>query len=111
MLVTPGNDDEIILRRVENPFDRGADVADDDAVRVKVMEAIELGQAVSAISRQDFWIWGIVNVIGLALVFAKIIGPEGAAAFNFFTDFFPLLNSMRMFGYRWSDFFLKKSAL
>lgn len=65
----------------------------------KVSEAIEIGQVVTKISRQDFWIWGIVNAIGLGLVFARIIGPEGAAAFNFITDFFPLLNSMRMFGY------------
>ena len=65
----------------------------------KVSEAVEIGQSVTKISRQDFWIWGIVNVIGLGLVFAKVIGPEGAAAFNFITDFFPLLNSMRMFGY------------
>ena len=66
----------------------------------EVSAAIEIGQSVGKISRQDFWIWGIVNAVGLGLVFAKIIGPEGAAAFNFITDFFPLLNSMRMFGYR-----------
>jgi P-type E1-E2 ATPase len=66
----------------------------------KVSEAVEIGQAVAKISRQDFWIWGIVNVIGLGLVFTKVIGPEGAAAFNFITDFFPLFNSMRMFGRR-----------
>ena len=71
----------------------------------EVAQAIELGQSVAKISKQDFWIWGIVNATGLALVFAKIIGPEGAAAFNFITDFFPLLNSMRMFGYRFT--FLK----
>lgn len=70
----------------------------------KVAEAVELGQSVSKISRQDFWIWGIVNVAGLSLVFAKIIGPEGAAAYNFVTDFLPLLNSMRMFGYRFHNF-------
>ncbi|HEX8973963.1 MAG TPA: cation-translocating P-type ATPase [Patescibacteria group bacterium] len=63
----------------------------------KIPEAIELGQLVASISRQDFWIWGIVNATGLGLVFLRIIGPEGAAAFNFITDFLPLLNSMRMF--------------
>lgn len=70
----------------------------------EVAEAIKLGQLVVKISLQDFWIWGIVNAAGLALVFAKIIGPEGAAAYNFVTDFLPLLNSMRMFGYRFSFF-------
>lgn len=81
-----------------------ADVAlmKDDLSRVA--EAIEMGKSVEAISKQDFWIWGIVNALGLGLVFAKIIGPEGAAAYNFITDFFPLINSMRMFGYRLKDF-------
>lgn len=67
---------------------------------LEIPEAIKIGQAVARISRQDFMIWGIVNVIGLALVFLKIIGPEGAAAYNFVTDFIPLMNSMRMFGYK-----------
>ncbi|MFA7319566.1 MAG: cation-translocating P-type ATPase [Parcubacteria group bacterium] len=66
----------------------------------KVSLAIEIGRAVTKISRQNFWIWGIINAIGLGLVFGKIIGPEGAAAFNFITDFFPLINSVRMFKYR-----------
>ena len=70
----------------------------------KVAEAIEMGRAVEKISRQDFWIWGVVNIAGLVLVFAKIIGPEGAAAYNFITDFFPLLNSMRMFGHSFTSF-------
>ncbi len=74
----------------------------------KVTEAIELGRLVEKISRQDFWIWGIVNLAGLTFVFAGIIGPEGAAAYNFITDFFPLLNSMRMFEYRISNFFKSK---
>ncbi len=65
----------------------------------KVAQALEMGKAVEAISRQDFWIWGVVNIVGLGLVFAKMIGPEGAAAYNFITDFFPLMNSMRMFGF------------
>lgn len=75
----------------------------------KVSEAINIGQLVTNISRQDFLIWGVVNAVGLGLVFARIIGPEGAAAFNFITDFLPLINSMRMFGYRSNfSFGLKK---
>lgn len=61
---------------------------------------ISLGQLVSNISRQDFLIWGILNAGGLALAFAGIIGPEGAAAFNFVTDFIPIFNSLRLFRHR-----------
>ncbi len=60
-------------------------------------ETVALGRYTGAVARQDFWIWGIVNAIGLFLVIGRFIGPEGAAAFNFVTDFFPLLNSLRLF--------------
>ena len=66
----------------------------------KIPEAFELGHKVAKISRQDFWIWGIVNATGLLLVFRGVIGPEGAAAFNFITDFFPIFNSLRIFRYK-----------
>ncbi len=66
----------------------------------KVTEAISLGRYTTGIAREDFVIWGIVNVVGLALVFGGVIGPAGAAAYNFVTDFFPLLNSLRMFRYK-----------
>ena len=69
-----------------------------------VPKAIKLGISVTKIARQDFWIWGIVNFIGLILVFSKTIGPEGAAAFNFITDFFPIMNSLRLFGYKFSNY-------
>lgn len=66
----------------------------------KVAEAISLGRYTARIAKEDFVIWGIVNAIGLALVFGGVIGPAGAAAYNFVTDFFPLLNSLRMFRYK-----------
>ncbi len=74
-----------------------ADIAlmKDDISRIP--EIVELGQYALKISRQDFWIWGATNFTGLLLAFSHSIGPQGAAAYNFITDFFPLLNSIRLF--------------
>jgi len=63
----------------------------------KLAEIIRLSKFVSKIARQDFWIWGIINVAGLGLVFAGLFPPTSAAAYNFITDFVPILNSMRLF--------------
>jgi Cd2+/Zn2+-exporting ATPase len=67
---------------------------------LKVPEAFELSKLVIKISRQDFLIWGVLNTTGLVLAFTRVIGPESAAAFNFITDFVPILNSLRLFGYK-----------
>lgn len=67
---------------------------------LKVPEVFELGKLVTKISHQDFLIWGLVNSLGLILAFTRVIGPESAAAFNFVTDFLPILNSLRLFGYK-----------
>lgn len=56
---------------------------------------ISLARKVRRISLQDFGIWGVTNSVGLALVFSGTIGPAGAAAYNFLTDFIPLTNSAR----------------
>lgn len=72
-----------------------------DDVR-RIPETIGLSRYVIKIAKQDFVIWGVINTIGLILVFSKIIGPEGAAAFNFITDFFPILNSFRVFNYKFT---------
>lgn len=59
-------------------------------------EAVRLAHITRRISVEDFWIWGFTNAVGLALVFGGVIGPTGAAAYNFISDFFPLINSARV---------------
>lgn len=63
----------------------------------KLPRAIALGRDVMRVSRQNFWIWGTVNVIGLILVFTRILNPAEAAAYNFIMDFVPIANSLRLF--------------
>jgi len=65
----------------------------------KIAESILIGKFVLKVAMENFIIWGTVNILGLILVFTKTIGPEGAAAYNFFTDFLPLINSVRLFKY------------
>lgn len=65
----------------------------------KVLELRLIAQKVLAVSRENFSIWGVVNALGLYLVFSGILHPSGAAAYNFLTDFFPIANSLRLFYY------------
>jgi len=60
-----------------------------------IPETIRLARFVRRISIENFYIWGSTNIVGLALVFTGVIGPVGAAAYNFLSDFFPLINSIR----------------
>lgn len=63
----------------------------------KVSSAIRLSKFVLEVSKQDYILWVIVNIIGLVLVFGGVLNPSGAAFYNFITDFIPLLNSLRTF--------------
>jgi len=64
---------------------------------LNIPEVMKLSRYTMKIIRQDLWIWGIVNVLGLVLVFGGVLGPSSAAAYNFLTDFLPLLNSLKLF--------------
>ncbi|MBI4920065.1 cation-translocating P-type ATPase [Candidatus Azambacteria bacterium] len=68
----------------------------------QVRETMRLARYTARVSKQDFVIWGLTNGVGLFLVFSgfipNIILPTFAAAYNFITDFVPILNSARLFG-------------
>ncbi len=66
----------------------------------RIPDTLELARYTRRIAIQDFIIWGATNALGLALVFGGIIGPVGAAAYNFISDFFPLGNSVRVRGFK-----------
>jgi len=65
-----------------------------------LVETMSLGHFTMKIINQDLWVWGAVNLFGLILVFGGFLNPSGAAAYNFLTDFLPLLNSLRIFKFK-----------
>ena len=74
-----------------------ADIAIMDDNFSRVNTAITLAKTTKTIVKQDFAIWAVVNMVGIYLAFSGRINPPQAALFNFVTDFFPLLNSLRLF--------------
>jgi heavy metal translocating P-type ATPase len=60
-------------------------------------ELVNISHHTLRVIYQNIIIWGVVNVIGLILVFTQTIGPTGAATYNFLTDFIPIFNSLRLF--------------
>lgn len=63
----------------------------------RVPEAIFLSKEVLIIVKQNFWIWFLSNAVGLGFVFVGVLGPVGAAVYNFATDFLPILNVFRIY--------------
>ncbi len=61
---------------------------------------IELARKTSSVIYTDMGIWFATNMIGFALVFVGIFTPALAAFYNMITDFFPILNSTRLFAGR-----------
>lgn len=62
----------------------------------RIPEAMVLGRKTMTIVRQIFALWALTNAVGLALVFAGVLTPVGAAAYNFLTDFLPIANALRV---------------
>jgi len=60
-------------------------------------EMVLLGRKTMSVIVGDMVIWFFSNFIGFALVFMGFINPALAAFYNFATDFFPLINSSRLF--------------
>lgn len=65
-----------------------------------IIETFEMSKKTMRIVNQNMILWGIINTLGLMLVFLGFIGPAAAAAYNFLTDFLPPLNSLRLFKFR-----------
>jgi len=61
----------------------------------RLPEVITTAKKVMHIMWQNFGIWVVTNIIGLGLVAFGVIGPVGAAAYNFLTDFIPIGNALR----------------
>lgn len=73
-----------------------ADVAIMDDKLPKILTSLSLSKNTLSIIKQNFFLWGLANAVGLSLVFAGVLHPTGAAAYNFATDFIPILNSLRI---------------
>ncbi|MCX6813637.1 MAG: HAD-IC family P-type ATPase, partial [Candidatus Azambacteria bacterium] len=69
----------------------------------QVPETMRLAKYTSRVTKQNFVIWAFTNSVGLYLIFSGfvpvIILPTFAAAYNFLTDFAPILNSTRLFNF------------
>ena len=63
----------------------------------RLPEMVALGRRTTSVINWDMAIWVASNAIGFLLVLTGIAGPAGAAFYNFATDFFPLINSSRLF--------------
>jgi len=63
----------------------------------RLPEMVELSRRAMRVISSDIAIWSISNLFGFALVLLGAAGPALAAFYNFITDFFPLINSSRLF--------------
>ena len=61
----------------------------------RLPEVMRIARKTRGVMKGNFWIWAITNIVGLGLVTFGIIGPAGAATYNFLTDFLPIGNAFR----------------
>jgi len=63
----------------------------------QIPKIIKIGHSTLSVIRQNIFMWGILNIIGFTLVFTHVLNPSGAAAYNFISDFIPIINSLTLF--------------
>ena len=73
-----------------------SDIAIMDDNLEKVVYALKLSKNVQSIVKQNVLFWFLTNAVGLVLVIFGVIGPTGAATYNFVTDFITTINSLRV---------------
>ena len=61
----------------------------------RLPEIMKIAKKTRGVMKGNYWIWAITNIVGLGLVTFGIIGPAGAATYNFLTDFLPIGNALR----------------
>lgn len=63
----------------------------------QIPEMMRISKKTLTVIKQDLIFWAVINIIGFYLVFSGFLDPAGAAAYNFTTDFIPIINSLRLF--------------
>lgn len=66
---------------------------------IRIPEALALSRYAMRLVRRNFTLWVATNAAGLALVFGGVLGPSGAAAYNFATDLITIGNSLLVLAY------------
>jgi Cd2+/Zn2+-exporting ATPase len=74
-----------------------ADIVIMDDNLMKVADGLKLSKFIYNIALTNFVIWGIINIVGLYLIFEGFLNPSGAAFYNFVTDLIPIAVTMRAF--------------
>ncbi len=62
----------------------------------RIPETMALAKRTMQIINQHFFLWAVLNILGLVLVFTGVFHPTQAAAYNFITDFIPIFNALRL---------------